>query len=363
MQPASIAKKVVKECLQVKEDEQVLIQTWDHTLELSNALALEIYQAGATPLIALSTDELFLGYVTKVPEKYYVKRPRAFLSLLDEVDASVWLFGPKDPKILKMAPEQRMVKSFEAENTIIEKYIERRIRTVNLPVGYVTSERAQTYGLDLLSWRRNFDHSLDVDMEKMSELGKKLALRLQNARKVHITHDAGTDLTFSIGERPVFVRDGIIDTEDISKGNITETLPSGTITVAPLESSAEGTIFFDKARAFMGKMVDGLKLVFQRGRVASFLGKNNVDTFASFYSGGGGDKDRIGWFSIGLNPKAVYMGLSTDELLLGGTTIGIGYNKEVGGNNNATISYAQTLTEATIEVDGRPLVLEGKIQV
>src|SRR5438309_1031764 len=139
MQPASIAKKVVKDCLQVKEDEQVLIQTWDHTLELSNALALEIYQTGATPLIALSTDELYLGYVTKVPEKYYVKRPRAFLSLLDEVDASVWLFGPKDPKILKMAPEQRMVKSFEAENTIIEKYIERRIRTVNLPVGYVTS--------------------------------------------------------------------------------------------------------------------------------------------------------------------------------------------------------------------------------
>jgi hypothetical protein len=39
MSNTPIARKVVKECLQVKEDEQVLIQTWDHTLDISNSLA------------------------------------------------------------------------------------------------------------------------------------------------------------------------------------------------------------------------------------------------------------------------------------------------------------------------------------
>src|SRR5215510_11096340 len=38
MADSSIAKKVIKETLQVKEDEQVLIQTWGHTVDLSNAL-------------------------------------------------------------------------------------------------------------------------------------------------------------------------------------------------------------------------------------------------------------------------------------------------------------------------------------
>src|SRR3989454_3539492 len=185
----SIAKKVINETLQVKEDEQVLIQTWDHTLELSNALAFETYQAGATPLVTLFTDELYLNYVTKVPEQYYGKRPEAFLSLLDKVDAQIYLFGPKDPKILKAAPGERMAKSFESAKPIMEKQHERKIRTALLPVGYLTPERAQTYGFDLASWRKNFDHSLDADMKKMSELGKNVGLKMQNAKNVHVTND------------------------------------------------------------------------------------------------------------------------------------------------------------------------------
>ena len=363
MATASIAKKVIKETLQVREDEQVLIQTWDHTLDLSNALAFETYQAGAIPLVILSTDELYLNYVTNVPEEYYGKQPKAFLSLLDKVDAQVLLFGPRDPKILKAAPGERMAKSFESEKPIMEKIHDRKIRTALLPIGYITPERAQTYGFDLGSWRKNFDESLDADMKKMSELGKKVGLKMQNAKNVHVTDDKGTDLTFSISDRPVLVRDGIIDQEDISKGNYTESLPSGTVTIAPVETSAQGTVAFDRATAFMGKMVKGLRLIFQNGKLSSFDGKDNLDAFANMYKGATGDKDRIGLFSIGLNPNGTYMGINTDELVQGGVTIGIGYNKEIGGDNDTAFGYAQALTKATVKVDGKPLVSEGKILI
>src|SRR5215831_2056882 len=163
MADTSIAKKVIKETLQVREDEQVLIQTWGHTVDLSNALAYEAYQAGAIPLVTLSTDELYLNYVTKVPEEFYGKRPKAMLSLLDNIDAQVFLFGPKDPKILKAAPGARMAKTFESDKPVMEKNVERKIRTAYLPVGQITEERAQTYGFDLATWRRNFDQALDAD--------------------------------------------------------------------------------------------------------------------------------------------------------------------------------------------------------
>ncbi len=359
----SVAKKVIKDCLRVKEDEQVLIQTWAHTLDLSNALALETYQSGAIPVVTLMTDQLYLDYVTKVPEEYYAKRPKALLSLLNEVDASVVLFGPKDPKILKAAPGERMAKTFDADKPIMDKFQDRKIRTAYLPVGYITAERAENYGFELASWRRNFDQAVDADMMKVSELGKKLAQKLEKADKVEITHDKGTKLTFNIRDRPVFIRDGIIDEDDISKGNYTENLPSGAVVVAPVESSAEGEVVFDQAQAFMGKMVRGLRLIFQNGKLASFDGKDNVDAFAQLYHGATGDKDRIAFFSIGLNPNAKHMGIQGDELVQGAVTIGIGSNKDLGGKNDTSIGYAQTITKANVTVDGRPLLTAGKIEI
>src|SRR5713226_5292692 len=359
-----IARKVIKECLQVEEDEQVLIQTWDHTLDLSDSLSQEVYEAGAIPFVNLITQNSFLNYFTTLPEKYYGKTPRAMLSLLDQIDAQVVLFGPKDPKILTMAPGERFSKSFESEKPVMEKLRERKIRTAYLPVGYITPERALNYGFDLSKWRNNHDQAMDVDLQKMKALGKNISSKLHNASKVHISHSNGTNLTFAVHDRPVRVRDGIIDQEDISKGNFTESLPSGSVLVAPVESSAEGTVRFDTPQALMGKMVKGFKMSFQNGKLASFDAKENLDAFAGMYRGASGDKDRLGWFSIGINPKAQAIGMAgADELSLGGVTIGIGYNKDFGGDNDTTVGYAQTLSKATVEVDGKPLLQDGKVQV
>src|SRR5215471_2689185 len=187
MPDSSTAKKVIRDTLRVKEDEQVLIQTWGHTVDLSSALAFETNQAGATPIVTLSTDEVYLNYVTKVPEQYIGKRPKAMLSLLDSIDAQIFLFGPKDPKILKAGPGARMAKIFDADKPVMEKNIDRKIRTAYLPVGQVTQERATNYGFDLETWRHTFEQAVDADMAKISELGKKVAQRLQNGEKVEVT--------------------------------------------------------------------------------------------------------------------------------------------------------------------------------
>src|SRR2546428_12178593 len=308
--------------------------------------------------------ELFPQLLHTLPEKYYGKTPRAMLSLLDQIDAQVVLFGPKDPKVLTMAPGERFSKAFESEKPVMEKLREKKIRTAYLPVGYITPERALNYGFDLSKWRNNHDQAMDVDMQKMKALGKNLSSKLHNASKVHVSHSNGTNLTFAIQDRPVHVRDGIIDQEDISGGNFTESLPSGSVLVAPIETSAEGTVIFDTPQALMGKMLKGFTMKFQNGKLVSFDAKENLDAFAGMYRGASGDKDRLGSFSIGINSKGQVIGLgSADELALGGVTIGIGYNKDFGGDNDTTVGFAQTLSQATVEVDGKPILQEGKVQV
>jgi leucyl aminopeptidase (aminopeptidase T) len=183
MSETQIAKKVINECLRIKEDEQLLINTWQHTLNLTNALALEAYKAGAVPMIALFTDNLFLNYVTQVPEEYYAKNPRALLSMLDKTDAVINIGGPEDPAILRKNPGEKMAKAFEADRAVSERIRERKIRNIFLPIGMLTPQRAQAYGFNLDHWRRVTNNALDVDHEKMSVLGKKLASQLEGASK------------------------------------------------------------------------------------------------------------------------------------------------------------------------------------
>ncbi len=346
----------------MKEDEQVLVSTWNHTIDHANAIALEVQKSGGVPLVTLDTDEMFWNYLTKVPETYYGKPPRAFLSALDQIDASVWLGGPEDPSGFKKVSGAKLAKAFEVGKPIMEKYRERKIRSVSLPVGQTTPQRAKTYGFNLAKWRRITDNAMTVDHAKMSALGKKLSTKLEPASKIHITAKNGTDLSFSVSNRPVHVHDGIVDQDDVARGTYSESLPSGYVAVASIEDSADGTISFDMPMALRGKMVKGLKWKFESGRLTKTEAKANLDAFTDFHAGSTGDKDSIGWFAVGINPKAEFIGYYTDQLVMGGVSVGVGSNKELGGNNDTTFSHFQTLSNATVEVDGKTILAEGKFR-
>lgn len=363
MPTTQVAKKIVNECLQVKEDEQVLVSTWNHTIDYANALALEVEKAGGVPLVTLETDEMFWGHLTKIPETHYGKPHRAFLSTLDQIDASVWIGGPEDPSGFKKVPGERLAKSFESEKAVMDKFRDRKIRSVNLPMGQITAQRAKTYGFNLPRWRRITDNAMSVDHTKMSALGQKVAAKLGTASKVNIKAKAGTDLSFTITNRPVHIHDGIVDQTDVAKGTYSESLPSGYVAVAPVEDSARGTIAFDQPMALRGRMLKGLKWKFENGRLTSTEAKANLDAFTDFYAGASGDKDRIGWFAIGINPKADFIGYYTDELVLGAVSVGVGSNKDLGGNNDTTFGHGQTLSKSTVEVDGTTILADGKIKL
>ncbi len=196
----------------------------------------------------------------------------------------------------------------------------------------------------------------------MSALGKKLSTKLESASKIHITAKNGTDLSFSVSTRPVHVHDGIVDKDDVAKGTYSESLPSGYVALAPTEDSADGTINFDQPMALRGKMLKGLRWKFQNGRLTSTDAKANLDAFTDFYAGATGDKDRIGWFAIGINPKAEFIGYYTDQLVMGAVAVGVGSNKELGGNNDTTFSHFQTLSNAKVEVDGTTILADGKLR-
>ncbi|MDB4898015.1 MAG: putative aminopeptidase, partial [Firmicutes bacterium] len=80
-------------------------------------------------------------------------------------------------------------------------------------------------------------HEFTGDYHTVERHARRLAAELAGADQVHITSDAGTDITLCIGERPLHVETGILAGRG-AYGN----LPGGEVFAAPLEESAEGQL-------------------------------------------------------------------------------------------------------------------------
>ncbi len=355
------ATRIVRECLQVKPNDQILIFTMDHTLGYAQALALEVERAEGVSTTVFQANDFYWSYIGEMPETQFARRQKAFLSLLDQTDAMIQLGGPKDPSNFVKIPKEKTAKFVEGGQQMQDKLVERKIRIINLLVGTVTEERARVYGFDFDKWMRTINNGLNVDHREISRVAEKLSSRIEKGRDASIASPSGTDLRFKLKGRSVHTHDGILDKSDVAKGTLFETLPAGLIELAPDENSAEGVVLYDQPTALAGKLVKGLRLEFKNGRVVNYSAKENLDTFRGMYENATGDKDRFADIAIGLNPGAEFIGFFSDQIVRGAVSIGIGSNVGIGGDNKNVYGYRGTLRGATLEVDGQRLVHDGKI--
>jgi len=362
MPAPSFVKSVVRTCLRIGKQDRVVLSTWRHTLDLAEAFEMECRRAGAQVHTAFVTDEVFYDRALNLPLEY-LKIPDPFdLALMDLATARIKITGPEDPERLKKVPAERWVALAEADKPFMDKFLQRRYRGAHINLGLVTPQRARTYGFDYHAWKENAQTALDVKYDEMQKRGKKLGDVLEKSHEVHITTSKGTDLTLTLEDRPVHIYDGVVDDEDLEKGATFVTLPSGSVQLAPAETSANGTFVSDIPEPLMGFLIRNLKWTFKEGRVVSFEGGKNSEVLRENWERSSGDKDRIGWLTIGINPKAK-SGFIHNQIVLGAATIGVGDNRELGGRNVSKWGMEITSTEPTVELDGKTIVKRGELTV
>jgi leucyl aminopeptidase (aminopeptidase T) len=357
-----MAKTLVNESLRIKKSDVVIVSTYQHTIDMANAIAMECFKKGADVLMTLDTDDVFYGHLKVLPKSNLKVTSAHCLGLAEYSNVNIFIGGPEDPGPMKTIPHDKFSALFEGEAAHFEKMRKRSIRSAYLPLGTVTPQRAKVYGFPYKAWMNNVTASMKASPKKMAAFGKKLANRLSKAKKVHITSKQGTDLTFRLGKRPVHIYDGILDAADIKKGNTFVSLPSGEVGLAPLENSTEGKVVFDVPQPSAGKLVSNMRWTFKKGKVTSFKASKNVKALKDFYDLGHGDKDRIGWFGFGINPNAK-VGYLMNSNANGAVTIGIGANTGVGGKNKSDYETAATMSKATVELDGKVILKNGKFTI
>jgi hypothetical protein len=185
---------------------------------------------------------------------------------------------------------------------------------------------------------------------------------------VRVRTPAGTDLSFRLGERPFNKQNGDASPERIQTARVRIDreieLPAGVIRVAPLEGTVNGRIVIPMAR-FGGKTVRRLRLEIKSGRVARVEADENLDAVEAALNAGGEAARRFREFALGFNPKLQMV--SHIPLLpyygygAGVVRLSLGDNQELGGSVRGNFVRWFFFPDATVEVDGRVLVRDGKL--
>jgi len=354
------AKQVVVKSMRIAAGESVFIYTICDGLDLAEAIALECDLVGAKPLVAAYSDEYMTKSLTKPNEKFIESTPKHWVRAMEATDAYIGIGRPA----LAEVPVPRIGAWRRARKPISDAMDKKSVRWVG--IGYPTPKRAKESGVTLTKCKNATLSALDIDYHELAMKGRSIVEAVSDSTSVHVTSDRGTDIEFQVKGRKWIIDDGIISKEDIELGDVGLNLPCGEVFTCPIETTANGTAFFDVPTNYWGHKISGLKLRFKDGKIVSFDAEQGKKDFKEVLDAATGDKDRIAEFAVGLNPKAQFINdILVDEKVLGTIHIAIGNNKgpAYGGKNDSSIHWDLIMTHPTVKVDRKTIMKDGKLRI
>lgn len=208
---------------------------------------------------------------------------------------------------------------------------------------------------------------LETDYATLGAVQRKFAAALRTD-EVRITSPGGTDLRFRTGDRPITLQDGDGSRARAAAGQVLIDkefeLPAGAIRVAPIEESVEGVVVFPPSQ-WDGRVVEGLRLRFSRGRVVGVTAATGADAVEAEMTRAGEAGRAFREFALGFNPLLAvperepwipYYGYGS-----GVVRLSLGDNSELGGKVTGGYVRWNFFTDLTVTVGSTTWVKNGKM--
>ncbi len=202
--------------------------------------------------------------------------------------------------------------------------------------------------------------AMTADHHEIRQTAERVAARLRGADRVHVWTPAGTDVEMSIlGREPKAWLTAIC----LNPGEISA-FPGGEVSLPPVEGSTNGTIVLEYVMTDIGVLTEPIRLEVVDGLVCGISGGSEADRLAQMIEGVEGARN-IGELGIGLNPLARISADITETKKRANTAhMAIGDNAGgYGGSVESELHLDGMLFEPTITVDGRPLMVDGELQL
>jgi leucyl aminopeptidase (aminopeptidase T) len=306
---------VVRECLDVKGGEEVLVISNPATRALGERLRSESAAVGADAVLAVMDERA----------SHAAEPPDALAAAMAASD-------------VVLAPTVQSLSHTAARKAASE----RGARIGTLPG--VTE--------DMLA------RVMSADMEGLRRKGRALADALTAASVARITCPNGSDLRLGLEGRTA-----ISDAGELSAAGAFGNLPCGEGFIAPVEGSCEGALVVDGSIAAVGIPDEPVTLTVAAGRLAEATGEAGA-RLMELLTEHGPEATTVAELGIGSNEKAELTGnVLEDEKILGTVHVAFGASAAIGGTVQVPVHLDCVVLKPDVVLDGAPVVRAGELLV
>ncbi|HYA57162.1 MAG TPA: aminopeptidase [Thermoplasmata archaeon] len=361
--PTAVARALVGSALSLRRGEHLVVSTWNHTLPWASALVAESRRIGARPLLLLEDEGAFWHSLdTAVSPRSWARLSSPARSALRHADAFLYFPGPADRPRLHALPPQLQSPFLGAEDEWLRRARATGLRAVRCLLGYASDAQAEHWAVPGALWRSQLVRGItQVDYGELKANGAKAARLLARGRELHLQAGNGTDVRFRLRGRTPWVDDGQVDAEDRRRGQVVATAPAGSVVVAVDEHSATGVAVSNRPSFLRPGRVEGAQWELEGGRLRNYWYTDGGEAFDEEFAAAPRGRETVGLVALGLNDALDRSVPQAEDQPAGTVTVAIGGNTHYGGRNRCRFLSWITVGEATVAVDGRPLVDRGKI--
>jgi len=321
----STARSVIRTCLQIRREEDVLVITDPDNAEVGQALYEEAARVTERILLVMMPPTQKTGKEPPLPVSDIMRKNR------------VIIIATKDSLTHTRARQQATKEG---------------ARIVSMPgIGRTAFESG----------------GMTADYNALQKEISGMGPFFRRKRKVRVRSATGTDVEFLIGGRWILEDNGICN----RPGQISN-LPAGKVFVMPKEKSMNGTIVIDGS--WEGRLLEEpLSLQIRDGLVEGISGGGVAEEISSIFelakAGIRGSKREQVWtvaeFGFGMNPRATELvGNKVEDLVVRGSSyFGFGDNSHMGGSARVGVHLRGSLIEPEVFLEDSLLVSNGKISM
>ena len=197
--------------------------------------------------------------------------------------------------------------------------------------------------------------TMSADYRDIHKRTVKLAKGFKDAKRIHITTKAGTDVQIVVDGR-----DFRLDTGVLARPGSFSNLPAGELYVAPVEEKSSGIVVFDARFSGIGLLSQPIVIEIEKG-IAKKI-KGDKGKLAKMLDAAGPNGRNLAELGIGTNDRAKITGnVLEDEKVMGTIHLAFGDNSTFGGKVKVDVHLDALVLKPTVEVDGKVIMKNGRL--
>jgi aminopeptidase len=351
----NLARTLAGYCLDAQPREAFAINATTAAAPLVEALHEELLKAGAWPLVRMMPDGAAEGVFRSGQPHHFDEVSPVDKAIMDKLAGAAAIYSSRNTRSLSAVDPDLQARLAKASRPLKNKLLKKKWTLTLFPT--------EAYAQDAEMSLRDFEDFVygatfsdeDDPVKAWQDLKKRqdgLISKLEGAKEVQII-GPGTDLWMSIAGRTFINSAG------------THNMPSGEVFTGPVEDSAEGVIAYDYPVVNQGREIDGIRLVFEKGKVVEATATKNQDFLLKMLDMDPGAR-RLGELGIGTNFKIQrFIKTILFDEKIGGTihlALGASY-AETGGKNSSGLHWdmiKDLRKGGELRIDGKAIQKDGK---